>query len=99
MATFDYESAGTRATGRRLDDNVFQSAEEAVLANPASAAVLPGQGDFQAVEAIISGPPSKQNSTFALQVARQPFAAALLAFGTGALAAALLRSAINRRTR
>lgn len=99
MATFDNEAVGTRTTGRRLDDNVFQSAEEAVLSNPASAAVLPGQTDFQAMPALMNGLPGKQHPTWVWQVARQPFAAALLAFATGALAAALLRFAINRRTR
>ena len=100
MATFDNEAAGTRATGRRLDDNVFQSAEEDVLANPASAAVLPGQADFQAMPASrANGLPTIQQRTLARRVAQQPFAAALLAFGAGAVAAALLRSVVSRRRR
>lgn len=99
VAIFDNEAVGMRTNGRRLDDNVFQSAEEAVLSNSASADVLPGQTDFQAMPAASSGLPGKQDTTWVRQVARQPFAAALLAFATGALAAALLRFAINRRTR
>lgn len=82
-ATFENETRGAPAAARRLDDAVLQSAEEAVLANPASAAVLPGQGTPQ--------------PTLARRVAQQPFGAALLAFGAGALAAAVLRSVVNRR--
>lgn len=82
---------------RRLDDDVLQSAEEAVLANPASAAVLPGQGDAQFMAASTAASPPLVERTLALRVAQQPFTAALLAFGAGAVAMALLRAAVQRR--
>ncbi len=89
-ATFENETRGTPEPARRLDDDVLQSAQEAVLTNPAAAAVLPGQGEPLAMR-------DGQTPALARRVAQQPFAAALLAFAAGAMAAALLRSAVKRR--
>lgn len=96
-ATLVNQALDAPEPARRLDDDVLQSAEEAVLANPASAAVLPGQGDPQLRAASSATSLPNVQRTLARRVSQQPFAAALLAFGAGALAAALLRSAISRR--
>ena len=96
-ATFFNTPSDAPAPTRRLDDEVLQSAEEAVLANPTSTAVLQGQGDPQTVKAGSVGSPPKYQQALARQVAQQPFTAALLAFGVGAMAIALMRSVISRR--
>ncbi len=98
-ATFDNEARGAPEPARRLDDDVLQSAQEAVLANPDAAAVLPGQGEPLAVPASVHGGAHGPTPTLAQRVAQQPFAAALLAFGAGAVAAAVLRSVVQRRRR
>lgn len=96
-ATFFSKASDAPVLIRRLDDDVLQSAGEAVLANPTSTAVLPVQGDSQAANAVNTGSPPKYQQALARQVAQQPFTAALLAFGTGAMVIALLRSVISRR--
>ena len=96
-ATFVSQVPDTPEPHRRLDDDVLQSAEEAVLANPASTAVLPAQGDPQATKASSAGIPPKYQRELARRVAQQPFTAALLAFGAGAMVIALMRSVISRR--
>lgn len=99
-AIFENETRGTSEPARMLDDDVLQSAGEAVLANAAPAAVLPGQGDPPAMPASRAhGLLNSQRSTLARRVAQQPLAASLLAFGAGAIATALLRSVIKRRRR
>ena len=99
-ATFFNKTSDAPAPTRRLDEEVLQSAEEAVLANPTSTAMLPGPGDPQAAKAAKAGnaesPPQYQRA-LARQIAQQPFTAALLAFGAGAMVIALMRSIISRR--
>lgn len=97
-ATFEKETGGMPEAARRLDDDVLQSAQEAVLANPDAAAMLPGQGDPLAMPASSHGSANGQQRTLARRVSQQPFTAALLAFGAGAVAAALLRSVVRRRS-
>ena len=96
-ATFFNKTSDAPAPARRLDDDVLQSAEEAVLANPTSTAVLPGQGDPKAAKAGSAGSPPNYQQALARQVAHQPFTASLLAFGVGAIVIVLMRSAISRR--
>ncbi|MBC7597657.1 MAG: hypothetical protein H7238_01400 [Polaromonas sp.] len=99
-ATFFNKASDTPALTRRLDDDVLQSAEEAVLTNPNSSAVLQGHTDPQAVNDVKAGstesPPVYQRA-LARQVAQQPFTAALIAFGAGALLISIMRSVISRR--
>ena len=99
-ATFLNKASDAPLATRRLDDDVLQSAEEAVLANPASSALLQGHGDPQALsgsEPRSTGSPPKYQLALARQVAQQPFTSALIAFGAGALAIALMRLVISRR--
>lgn len=96
-ANFFNSTSDAPVLTRRLDDDVLQSAEEAVLANPNSTAVLQAQGDPQTVKAGSAGSPAKYQQALARQLAQQPFTAALLAFGAGAMVLALLRSIISRR--
>lgn len=96
-ATFVNQALEVPEPPRRLDDDVLQSAEEAVLNNPESTAVLPGQGSPRPIPASMATSSATVQPTLALRVAQQPFSAALLAFGAGALAVALLRSVVKRR--
>lgn len=77
---------------RHLTDPVLQSAEEAVLTNPASAQLSPAANAQGGVLASYRG-------ALAGYVVRKPGQAAWLALAAGALAAALLRSMISRRRR
>ena len=99
-ATYFNKTSDAPATTRRLEDEVLQSAEEAVLTNPASSAVLLGQDNPHTENTVKAGsgesPPNYQRA-LARQVAQQPFTAALIAFGTGALLIAIMRSLIRRR--
>ena len=96
-ATFETQAPSVPEPVRRLHDDVLQSAEEAVLANPASAAVLTGPVDPQLTPGSRAGGLSTLQNAVAGTTARQPFAATLVAFGAGAVGAALLRSFISRR--
>jgi hypothetical protein len=96
-ANFFNSTSDAPVLTRRLDDDVLQSAEEAVLANPTSTAVLQAQGDLQTVKAGSAGSTPKYQQALARQLAQQPFTATLLAFGAGAMVLALLRSIISRR--
>lgn len=89
------------ATGpRRLDDGVFQTAEEAVL--------VEGQGNGAAIPRPLSGPAStfsrnggRTRSSFTqavgAHVAARPCQSALLAAAAGALAMLVLRSRLRGR--
>ena len=96
-ATFETQAPSVPEPVRRLHDDVLQSAEEAVLANPASAAVLTGPADPHLTPGRRVGGLSTLRNAVAGTTARQPFAATLVAFGAGAVGAALLRSLISRR--
>lgn len=85
----DLFGADTAAQGRRLNDEVLQSAEDAVLSNPDAAALpveTPDAGALSRYEAALTG-----------YVARRPFQSALMAVAAGAAIAAILRSALRRR--
>ena len=83
---------------RTLTEDVLQSAEEAVLSNPASVAGMPEQGLPSApkiADAAVTRAASADK--LAQRMAEKPFQSALLAFVAGALLAALVRSAMQRR--
>ena len=86
------------APPRTLTEDVLQSAEEAVLSNPASVAGMPEQGLPSApkiADAAVTRAASADK--LAQRMAEKPFQSALLAFVAGALLAALVRSAMQRR--
>lgn len=82
------------APTRPLTEDVLQSAEEAVLANPASVETLQG-GEPEAVGT------GEIRMAYADRLARRaaekPVQSALLALGAGALLAALVKAALSRR--
>lgn len=91
------ESTSPGATHRHLGDDVLQSAEEAVLTNPASSAeaLAPGAATGEAL-------PHRQRlnryqEELAAYVARKPVQSALMALVAGAAMAALVRAAFSRR--
>jgi len=85
----DLSGADAAAQGRRLNEDVLQSAEDAVLTNPDAAAVV--------VETPSAGVLSRYETALTGYVARRPFQSALMAVAAGAAVAALLRSALHRR--
>jgi hypothetical protein len=85
----DLYEADAAAQGRRLNEDVLQSAEDAVLSNPDAAAVL--------VETPAPGVLSRYETALTGYVARRPFQSALMAVAAGAAVAALLRSTLHRR--
>lgn len=86
------------APPRPLTEDVLQSAEEAVLSNPASVEGMPDQG-LPSTPKIADASVTRAGyaSKLAQQVAEKPFQSALLAFAAGAFLAALVRSAMQRR--
>lgn len=89
------ENAGFAAPSRSLNEDVLQSAEQAVLSNPASDGILAPAGQHAAP----TGALVRYREALAGQVARKPGQSALLALAAGALAAAALRSLASRRRR
>jgi hypothetical protein len=89
------ENAVPAAPSRPLNEDVLQSAEQAVLSNPASDGMLAPAGD----DAEAAGRLSRYREALASQVARKPAQSALLALAAGALAAGLLRRLASRRRR
>ncbi|MDP2817709.1 MAG: hypothetical protein Q8O29_05415 [Polaromonas sp.] len=84
------------APPRPLTEEVLQSAEEAVLANPASADIL--QGGEPLPEAADPAPGRvRYADRLARRVAEKPVQSALLALAAGALLAALVKAALSRR--
>lgn len=100
MTTSLTENTGTLVSPpRQLTDDVLQSAEEAVLANPA-----PIEGDPAQIQPPESEPATGQallryQDAVVRYVAEKPCQSALIAVAAGALAAAVLRSALQRRRR
>lgn len=90
------ENAVPPAPSRSLSEDVLQSAEQAVLSNPASDGILAPAGHDDAPAA---GVLVRYREALADQVARKPGQSALLALAAGALAAAALRSVVSRRRR
>jgi hypothetical protein len=85
------------AAPRPLTEDVLQSAEEAVLANPASVETLQG-GESEPEEA--SDPATSRTrytDRLARHAAEKPLQSALLALAAGALLAALVKAALRRR--
>ncbi len=84
---------------RQLTDDVLQSAEEAVLSNPAPieggpAQIAPPESEPASGQALL-----RYQDAVARYVAQKPCQSALIAVAAGALAAAVLRSALQRRRR
>lgn len=102
------EEKSPQSEPRQLSDDVLQSAQEAVLANPASAEAAPFQtvtveGAESAESAESSErtqvPLSRYQEAFCAYVARKPGTSALMAAAVGALFAGLVKAALSRRTR
>lgn len=95
-------SASPDAAHRHLGDDVLQSAEEAVLTNPASTAETLASGAFEP-DAVTGEALSRHQrlhryqEELAAYVARKPAQSALMALVAGAALAALLRAAFSRR--
>ena len=87
------EHAVPAVPSRPLNEDVLQSAEQAVLSNPASDGMLAPAGHDAAAMGVLV----RYREALASQVARKPAQSALLALAAGALAAALLRSLVSRR--
>lgn len=90
------ENAVSVAPSRSLGQDVLQSAEPAVLSNPASDGVIAPAGHDAAA---ITGALVRYREALGRQVARKPGQSALLALAAGALGAALLRALVSRRRR
>jgi ElaB/YqjD/DUF883 family membrane-anchored ribosome-binding protein len=90
-----------QALPRQLGEDVLQSAEEAVLSNPASVEGVHPQMQTLELEAAVGGNAlaSHYQDAVARYVAQNPCQSALIATAAGALAAALLRSMVRRRRR
>ena len=94
---------------RRLNDDVLQNAEQAVLTNPASAEVHPGLEPLEPLESLLPAEPSMTERASAAMsryqdsaknyVSHKPFQAGLLAAVAGGVLTAVLRSALSRRRR
>ncbi len=82
------------APPRPLNEEVLQSAEEAVLANPASVETLQA-GEPEAAEAGAARTPYADR--LARRAAEKPVQSALLALAAGALLAALVKASLSRR--
>ncbi|MES2241780.1 MAG: hypothetical protein V4639_02805 [Pseudomonadota bacterium] len=89
------ENAVSAPPSRPLNEDVLQSAEQAVLSNPASDGILAPAGHDAAAPGVLA----RYRVSLASQVARKPGQSALLALAAGALAAAALRSVVRRRRR
>lgn len=99
------EEKSPQSEPRQLSDDVLQSAQEAVLANPASAEAAPFQTvTVEGAENAESSertrvPLSRYQETLCAYVARKPGTSALMAAAVGALFAGLVKAALSRRTR
>jgi len=96
------EPASPDGQARRLNDDVLQSAEDAVLTNPASSADALAPGAFDPGAAADDALPrysryQQYQEELAAYVARKPAQSALMAFAAGAVAAALFRAVFSRR--
>ncbi|MDI1239252.1 MAG: hypothetical protein PSV26_17350 [Polaromonas sp.] len=89
------ENTGSVVPSWPLNDDVPQSAEQAVLSNPVSDGTPAPAGEGAGPAGVLG----HYRAALAGQVARRPGQSALLALAAGALGAALLRSAVSRRRR
>lgn len=85
------------APSRPLTEEVMQSAEEAVLASPASVDIL--QGGEHVAEADKGVTRVSYTDRLARRASEKPFQSALLALAAGALLAALIKAALSRPRR
>jgi hypothetical protein len=86
------------APPRPLTEDVLQSAEEAVLANPASVETLQGgEPATGADDPVVS--PGPNTHRLGRIVGEKPVQSALVALAAGALLASLVRLALARRRR
>jgi hypothetical protein len=97
LQSYPDSAAADAEVTRQLNDEVLQSAEDAVLVEAAA----PGGGVFPTATASASvagrGPaPSSSKTSITQYVAANPCQSALLAAAVGALAAMLLRSRVRR---
>lgn len=95
-------STSPDAADRHLGDDVLQSAEEAVLTNPASSADALAPVAFESGAAPGDVLSHRQRlhhyqEELAAYVARKPAQSALMALAAGAALAALVRAAFSRR--
>lgn len=97
MATTRNEEENTvpAAPSRPLNEDVLQSAGQAVLSSPASDGIPAPDGPAAAAPGVLV----RYREALASQVARKPVQSALLALAAGALAAAALRSVVSHRGR
>lgn len=84
------------APPRPLNEDVLQSAEQAVLTNPASVETLQ-DGEPVPVTATMALARTPFADRLARRAAAKPVQSALLALGTGAVLAALVKAALVRR--
>ncbi|MEO8023277.1 hypothetical protein [Polaromonas sp.] len=96
------ESRSPDVANRHLGDDVLQSAEEAVLSNPASSAEALAPGAFDPGAPAGDALSQRQRlrryqEELAAYVARKPAQSALMALAAGGALAALLRAAFSRR--
>lgn len=90
------ETPSFGAAPRPLSEDVLQSAEEAVLANPASVETLQG-GDPVPQAGGMARSAGPNTDRLARIVGEKPLQSALAALVAGALLAALVRLALGRR--
>lgn len=79
---------------RQLNDDVLQTAEEAVLTHPASVEAIPSQADVYGTASAVS----RYRGALLGYVAEKPCRSALMAVVAGAVVAAALRSALAHRS-
>ncbi|MES2955905.1 MAG: hypothetical protein V4711_10640 [Pseudomonadota bacterium] len=92
----DIDNTPFGAPPRPLTEDVLQSAEEAVLANPASVDTLQGGEPVpQAADAGVSR--ASYTDRLARHASEKPLQSALIALAAGALLAVLVKAALSRR--
>jgi hypothetical protein len=94
--TSDLSDTPFGAPPRPLTEDVLQSAEEAVLANPASVETLQG-GEPAAESSGPAGNAAPNTDRLARMVGEKPLQSALAALLAGALLASLVKLAFSRR--
>ncbi len=100
MSTQNKENSPFGSPARALEEKVMQSADAAVLSNPASVGGLPNAGfasDLRGPDGSV--PRAPKVDQLAKLVSEKPVLYALVAFAAGAALAALVRSAVQRRCR
>jgi hypothetical protein len=91
----DARTAPFGAPPRPLNEDVLQSAEEAVLTNPDAVQTLQ-EGDLSPPSGLPAGTQGWSHERLARMVAERPLLYALGALAAGGLVAALVRRALSR---